>query len=327
MGIRWYIIKRLLNAIPVLFSVLVIAFFLVRLAPGDPAVLMAGEGATEEYLDLMREKYGLNDPIWIQFGRQMKNFLTGDWGKSWTFERPVLDVIIDRIPQTLLLVGVGLTLAIIFGIFLGLAAARVPYSLKDNLITFFSFLGFSLPVFWFAQILVLVFGIKLGWLPPFGLIDYGVNPESKLFWGWTYTKNILKHLILPATALATVFLATYTKLTRAGLLEVQRQNFIMAARAKGVPEDKILRKHGLRNALLPVITVAGIQFGVAIAGVVLTETVFAWPGVGRLLYDALLFRDYPLVMGTFVFVSLSVVFFNILADILYAWVDPRITYT
>jgi len=319
--------KRLINAIPVVFSVILIAFFLIRLAPGDPAVLMAGEGATTEYLELIRAKYGLDKPLRIQLAIQLKNYFTGNWGVSLTFNRPVIDVILERIPQTILLVGVGLTLAISFGIFLGLTAARAPYSLKDNLITFFYFLGFSLPVFWLAQILILVFGIHLRILPIFGIYDIGVKPLSPMFYGWTFTANVLKHLILPATALATVFLATYTKLTRAGLIEVQRMNFMLAARAKGVPEKELLRRHALRNALLPIITVAGIQFGVAISGVVLTETVFAWQGVGRLLYDALLFRDYPLVMGIFIFVSISVVIANLIADILYALVDPRIVYT
>lgn len=327
MAFRWYIMKRLINAIPVMFSVIIIAFFLIRLAPGDAAVLMAGEAASPQYIEMIRTKYGLDKPLGTQLVIQLKNFFTGDWGRSLTFERPVLDVILERLPQTLLLVGIGLILAIFFGIFLGLTAARTPYSLKDNLITFFSFLGYSIPVFWLAQVLILIFGIHLHILPISGIYDIGVKPFSRMFWGWTFTKNVLKHLIMPATALATVFIATYTKLTRTGLLEVQRTNFMLAARAKGVPEKDVLRQHALRNALLPVITVAGIQFGVAVSGVVLTETVFAWQGVGRLLYDAVLFRDYPLVMGIFVIVSFSVVIANLITDILYALVDPRITYT
>jgi len=309
-----------------MLAVIIIAFFLVRLAPGDPAVMMAGEAATPQYVELMREKYGLNKPILTQLGIQLQKIFTGDWGVSYTFNRPVLEVIFERLPQTLLLVGVGITISIFIGVLLGIAAARSPYSLKDNLITFGSLLGFSLPVFWFAQILILVFGIQLRLLPIGGIYDIGVRPISPLYWGWEFTGNVLKHLIMPVSALTTFFLATYTRLTRAGLLEVQRQNFMMAARAKGVPENKVLRLHGLRNALLPIITVAGIQFGLMVSGVVLTETVFAWPGIGRLLYDGLLFRDYPLIMGVFVFVSLTVVFANILADIVYALVDPRIVY-
>ena len=327
MGIRWYVAKRLINAVPVMLSVIIIAFLLVRLAPGDPALIMAGEAATPEYVEMIRQKYGLDKPFHEQLIIQLKNMFTGDWGLSLTFNRPVLEVIFERLPQTLLLVGIAITLSILLGVFLALVAARSPYSIKDNLITFFSLLGFSIPVFWFAQVLVLIFGIYLRLLPIAGIYDIGVKPLSRLFWGWEFITNVLKHVIMPVTALSTFFLATYIKLTRTGLLEVQRMNFMLAARAKGVPENELLRRHGLRNALLPIITVAGIQFGLMVAGVVLTETVFAWPGVGRLLIDAVMFRDYPLVMGVFVFVSFTVVIANLIADITYALVDPRITYT
>lgn len=316
-----YVIKRLLYFIPVVLSVITLSFLLIQLAPGDPAALMAGEGATPEYIENVRKEFGLDKPLHEQFIIYISHLLRGDWGFSLTYNRPVLNVIVERVPQTILLVGTGLTLAIALGMYLGIVSAKNPYSIKDNLITLFSLLFYSLPVFWLAQLLILFFGVYLRVFPAGGMYSIGAMHNAI-----SYLLDILWHLILPASALAAVFLAIYSRLTRAGLMEVMGMNFILAARAKGVPERDILYRHALRNALLPVVTMAGIQFGLMISGVVLTETVFAWPGVGRLLTEAVFYRDYPLIMGVFIFVSISVVVANIVTDIIYALIDPRITY-
>ncbi len=321
MSLRQYVARRLAYSLPVVLVVITISFLLLRLARGDPAALMAGEGASPEYVETLRREFGLDRPLHEQYFIYLFALFRGNWGFSLTYNRPVLEVISQRIPQTVLLVVTGLSLAIFVGVTLGIVAARSPHSAKDSAITSASLLFYSIPVFWLAQLFILVMGVYLRIFPIFGMYTIGLTPYS-LEWGL----DVIWHLILPATTLALAFLAVYARLTRAGLLEVLGMNFIVAARAKGVPEEQVIRKHALKSALLPVVTVAGIQFGLAVAGVVLTETVYAWPGIGRLLTEAVFFRDYPLIMGIFIIVSLSVVIANLVTDVIYAVIDPRITY-
>jgi len=319
LGVWSYIAKRAALSTVVVLTVALLAVVLVRLAPGDPAELLAGEGASVEYVKMIRAEYGLDRPLTEQLAIYFRNLLMGNLGFSISFSRPVIDVIMERVPQTLLLAGTAIFFAVVIGIVLGISAAKKPYSLRDGLINGISLTLFSIPVFWLGMVLIFGLSLRVRLFPTGGLFDVGVEgnlPNLVVNVGW--------HLVLPALTLCSYFLATYARLTRAGLLEALGMNYIVAARAKGVSEHDVLYRHALRNALLPVITIAGIQIGLMVGGVVLTEGVFSWPGVGSLLIMAVSYRDYPLVTGIFFITAISVAVSNLVADMVYAMVDPRI---
>lgn len=314
-----YVIRRAVFSVLVVVTVALIAFLLIHAAPGDPAQLLSGEAATREQIQAIRKAYGLDRPLTEQLVIYLGDLFTGNLGYSITYARPVVQVIMERVPQTLLLAGSAISLAIAVGIFLGLISAAKPYSARDRLITTFGLTLYSVPAFWLG--LVLIMGLAL-WIPLFptgGMFDIGVQSDLLHF-----TANLAWHLFLPLITLASVFLGTYVLLTRAGLLEALGMNYIVQARAKGVSERTILHRHALKNALLPVITVAGIELGLAIGGVILTEATFSWPGVGSLLIQAVSHRDYSLVTGIFLMTAISVSVANFVADMIYAWIDPRI---
>ena len=300
-----YIGRRLLMLIPVLLGVTFIVFSIMYMTPGDPAQLILGESAPPEAVAELRTDMGLDDPFIVQYGRFIMNAVQGDFGKSYTTKRDVFSEIFARFPNTLKLAGVGVALAIAIGIPVGIISATRQYSVLDNVSMIGALLGVSMPNFWLGLMLILFFSVNLGVLPSSG-------SESFL------------HIILPAVTLGTGSAAIITRMTRSSMLEVIRQDFIRTARAKGVAEKKVINKHALKNALIPVITVVGLQFGYLLGGAVLTETVFSWPGVGRLLVEAIRQKDTPTVLASVVFMATTFSFVNLLVDVLYAYVDPRI---
>ncbi len=316
-----YIVRRLLYFPPVVLAIVILVFFMVRMAPGDPMDLYAGEAADPEYREYARRFFGLDKPIHEQLIIYITNVFQGNLGLSYTYRQPVLTIIMNRIPATVLMVFTGLTIAVVVGISLGVIAAGKPYSIRDNVIMSSSIMAYSLPVFWIAQLLILVFALNLDLFPTIGSKSIGKELQ-----GLEYIADILWHLTLPAIALGMKFLALFARLTRVSVIEAMRQNFILTARAKGVKERDILFKHAFRNGIIPVVTVVGVQFGVMIAGVVLTESVFAWPGIGLLLTDAIFYRDYPVIIGIFLIVAISVVASSLIVDIIYTILDPRIKY-
>ena len=305
--------------------VLIIAtfnFVLVRAAPGDPAQVMAGQsGASDpKILADLRREYGLDQPYYVQLASYLKRIVTFDFGYSYRQRRPVLTLIGERLPATLLLTLTAFGLAVILGAGLGAMAGLVAGSAADSLFTVLSLVLYATPVFWLGLILVLLFSVTLGWLPAFGYetINARLSPTA-------HGLDVLKHLILPASSLAAVYLAIYARLMRSSIIDVAHQDFIKTARAKGLSGMRIVFGHMLRNALVPVVTVAGMQAGALIGGAVVVETVFAWPGLGRLTYDAVLQRDYPVLLGIFLILSIIVIAFNLVTDLLYRIIDPRMS--
>ena len=321
MGRLSYIGRRLIKGLFVLLAIVVLNFFLIRAAPGDPAQVMAGEaGAADEmFIEQLRERFGLDRPVHEQLFIYVKGIVTLDLGWSYRQNQSVSSLILHRLPATLLLTGSAFCIALLFGIVMGaLAAARVG-KWTDTLITALALVFYATPLFWIALMAILLFSVHLGWLPGFGMVSVGAG-----YSGLAYVGDIVTHLILPAVTLGLFYMAVYARMTRASMLEVMEMDYVKTAKAKGVAPSRITRRHVLRNALLPVITLAGIQAGQMIGGAVLTETVFAWPGIGRLMFDALLQRDYNLLLGIFFVSSAMVVLFNLITDLVYTFVDPRI---
>ncbi|MBZ4664364.1 MAG: hypothetical protein JG776_2082 [Caloramator sp.] len=302
---RKYITRRLLMLIPVILGVTFIVFSIMYMTPGDPAQMILGESAPESAVKALREQMGLNDPFLVQYGRFIKNAVMGDFGRSYSTKREVFTEIFARFPATLQLASVGVLLAVLIGIPVGIISATKQYSLFDSVSMILALLGVSMPNFWQGLMFILLFSVTLGWLPSGG---YGS----------------FKHFILPALTLGTSTAAVIARMTRSSMLEVIRQDYIRTARAKGVEEKKVILKHALKNALIPIITVVGLQFGALLGGAVLTETVFSWPGIGRLLVDAIKQKDTPMVQATVVFIAVTFSIVNLAVDILYAYVDPRI---
>lgn len=300
-----YILRRLLLLIPVILGVTFIVFTIMYFTPGDPAQLILGESAQPEAIEALREEMGLNDSFIEQYFRFVTNAVKGDFGRSYTTKRVVFDEILTRFPTTLKLTVVGVALAVIIGIPVGIISATRQYSLMDSVSMIAALLGVSMPNFWLGLMLILVFSVGLGVLPSSGLSDW-------------------KSMILPAITLGTSAAAIVTRMTRSSMLEVIRQDYIRTARAKGVAEKKVINKHALKNALIPVITVIGLQFGYLLGGAVLTESVFSISGIGRLLVEAIRQKDTPTVLGTVVFMATTFSIVNLFVDILYAYVDPRI---
>lgn len=305
-----YVLKRLVMMIPVLIGVTFVVFFILALTPGDPAKMILGEQATQESIDALREEMGLDDPILVRYGRYMLGVLKGDLGKSWKNQLPVAPQILERFPNTVILAFAAMIIAILIGIPIGILSAQKQYSFLDNICTVVGLIGVSMPNFWQGLLFVMLFSLKLGWLPSSGMGE-GFVP-------------LLKSLILPAITLGSGSAATILRMTRSSMLEVKRQEYIDTARSKGLKESKIVTKHILKNSLVPIITVTGLQFGTLLGGAALAETIFSWPGLGRFMVDSIKTKDMPLVLGSVLFLAVMYSIVNLLVDILYAYVDPRI---
>lgn len=317
-----YLLQRLLSLVPLLLGAVTIVFVLVHMAPGNPVDYIIGEsGADKEMIARLTAEMGLDRPLYVQLLRYLGQVATGNLGYSFVSNMPVLELILDRLPATLLLMASQLVFSISLGVGLGVLSARRPNSLLDNSITVFSLASFAVPVFWLGQLLILGFGYYLDWLPIQGMVNLRAG-----YTGFDLVLDVAHHMVLPVLTLTLYNLALILRLTRGSMLEVVGQEYVKVARAKGLSENTVMIKHALRNALLPVVTVIGLEFRALIAGAVLTETVFAWPGLGRLTFDAIHARDYPLLMGMFIFISILVAVGNLVTDLLYALLDPRIRY-
>ncbi len=321
MGSMGYIARRLFYGVILLVGVLVLNFFLIHAAPGDPAETIAGEmgGATAKMLAEIRAGYGLDKPLLTQLGIYLDHVAHGNLGMSYYFNQPVISLIAQRVGPTLLLVLAAQVVAVTAGVAMGVFAARKPDGLLSALVTVVSIIGYAAPVFWTGIMLIILFASVWPVFPVDGMTS------ARLSGGYfAYIGDVLHHLVLPAFTLAIIFLAQYSRLSRASMLDVLGADYIRTARAKGLSERKVVYKHALRNAVLPIITVAGIQFGNLISGALLVESVFNWPGMGRLAFDAVLRRDYPTLLGILFFAALMVVVANLLTDLSYRFADPRI---
>lgn len=317
-----YIFKRVAYGLILMLFVVVLNFLLIRLAPGDPAVVIAGEmgGATEEMLEQIREEYGLNKPVLTQLAIYIGNVASGNLGESFFFNKPVAELISQRIGPTILLVIVAQLLSIFLGVFLGVLAARKANGLMSAFVSVFATVGYAVPVFWTGIMLIILFASVLPIFPVEGMQSVRLRDAP-----WhVQVLDVAHHLVLPAFTLAVIYLAQYARLSRASMLEVLGSDYIRTARAKGASERTVLFHHALRNAALPILTVAGLQFGNLISGALLVETVFNWPGMGRLAFDSILRRDYPTIMGVLFFASAMVVVANLLTDLSYRLADPRL---
>ncbi|MCY1256912.1 Dipeptide transport system permease protein DppB [compost metagenome] len=313
--------RRLLQPLGVVTAMSVVNFFLLRLAPGDAAQVLAGEAgaATPEYVAALRAQFGLDQPLWVQLGRYLWHLAHLDLGYSFRQGMPVLDLIVQRLPATLLLMGASIAFAVVVGAALGVLAAMRAGRLLDSLISIAALLCFATPLFWIGLMLVLVFSVWLDWLPVGGMFTV----ESGLT-GWAYALDVARHLVLPAVTLGLFYMAVYVRLMRASMIDVRRQDFVRTAVAKGAPQHRVLTRHVLRNALLPLVTMVGVQASSVIGGAVVVETVFSWPGLGRTAFDALYQRDYNLLLGILLCSSVVVILVNGIVDLVYARVDPRI---
>jgi ABC-type dipeptide/oligopeptide/nickel transport system permease component len=302
-----FIVRRLLLAIPTLVGVLIVAFLLLYVAPGDPVMAMVGERADEETIARLRRELRLDEPIYKQFGHYVGGVVRGDLGRSYITNRPIQQDIRERFPKTLQLAGAAMLLAAVVGITLGILSAWRPGGLIDRFALGLAYLGVSFPVFWVGLLLILLFAVTLRWLPPSG------------FGGWEY-------LILPALALGMRSIAFLARMTRSAMLEALGSDFVRTARAKGLTERTVIARHALRNALIPIITVLGLDFGSYLTGSILTETIFSWPGLGRYVVNAIARRDLPAIQGSVLFLSAVFVMVNLITDLAYAKADPRVSY-
>ncbi|OGP74044.1 MAG: peptide ABC transporter permease [Deltaproteobacteria bacterium RBG_16_49_23] len=302
-----YILKRLLSTLPVLLGISLLLFFMLRMLPGDPAQVLAGQMASPEDIKNIRQQLGLDKPIFVQYGIFLSRLAKLDLGRSARTQNPVIKEIWARLPNTVLLAVTAITLACLFGIPAGIISAVRPYTWIDYLFTSMALFGISMPVFWLGLMLIVIFSLVLHWLPAGGIGSW-------------------KHVILPSFTLAAFVVAFITRITRASMIETLSQDYTTTARSKGLKEQVVIVKHALKNALIPIITVVGLQFGLLLGGAVLTETVFAWPGLGRLIVDSILARDYPVIQGTILIFGLLYILVNLVVDLLYAYIDPRIRY-
>jgi ABC-type dipeptide/oligopeptide/nickel transport system permease component len=302
-----FIVRRLLLSIPTLLGVLVVAFLLLYVAPGDPVQAMVGERADEETIARLRQELRLDDPLPIQFGHYIAGIAKGDLGRSYITNRPIKRDIIERFPKTLQLAGAAMLLATICGVTLGVFSALNPGGPIDRIGLGIAYLGISFPVYWVGLLLILLFAVTLHWLPPSG------------FGG-------VRYLVLPAIALGMRSIAFLARMTRSAMLDALSADFVRTARAKGLPERLVVGRHALRNALIPIITVLGLDFGAYLTGSILTETIFSWPGLGRYVVNAIARRDLPAIQGSVLFLSAVFVLVNLITDVAYAKADPRVTY-
>lgn len=316
-----YVFRRLLQAIPVVLGVVALNFLLLQLAPGDAATVLAGEagGAPAEYVQALRQRFGLDKPVPVQLALYVKNILALDLGYSFRNQSPVLPLILARLSATLLLMGTTLVLSLGIGVLLGLMAAVWVRSWKDHVISVVAIIAYAMPLFWIGLMLILLFAIKLDWLPTSGMED-----AAAFYEGWERVVDTARHLILPAVTLSLFYMAFYARLMRATMLEQRGLDYVTTARAKGLTERQITLRHVVRNALMPVVTVAGVQVGGLLGGSVVVESVFAWPGLGQLAFQALFARDLNLLLGIFFISSCLVVGINIVVDVVYVLLDPRV---
>jgi peptide/nickel transport system permease protein len=322
MGLAWYVVKKLLQGIPMVVAVVILCFVLIKIAPGDPINMMSsGYDPTPEMRAKLEAQWGLDKPVLIQLVTYIEHMLTGDFGYSYFAGKSVGAVIMERIPATLILMFSAIIFSSFFGILAGVLSSRKMYSFTDSAIISISLIGYSAPLFWVGQILILVFSITLGVLPVSGM-----RSMREQLTGFAAFFDICKHLILPGLTLSFWFMALLIRITRAKMAEVLQADFIKTARAKGLHERKVTIRHALRNAMAPIVTVLGLEFSVIFMGAVVVETVFGWPGTGRLMFDSVMCRDYPMITGMFFVISVSVILVNILVDIIYAIIDPRIRY-
>ncbi len=353
-----YITRRVLVSIPVLFGILLVTFVLARLIPGEPCRAILGEKATQEVCDRFTREHGLDRPIYVQFGLYMTRIVQGDFGNSIRFSRPVSQIMVERLPMTIELAVGGLILAIIVGVPLGILSAMRHNTGTDVATMIFANIGISMPVFWLGLMLAYVFALLLKgtwlWLPPSGRLSAGLT-STPFFevWGWHVVagtgkakflefianhfvfnsiitgdwkvlKDALRHLVLPVVALSTIPMAIIARMTRSSLLEVLGRDYVRTARAKGARERRVVARHALRNALLPVVTILGLQMGALLGGAVLTETVFGLAGVGRMLFEAITARDYPIIQAFTVVIAVAYMLINLVVDVSYGFLDPRI---
>lgn len=349
-----FITRRLLLAIPVLFGIMVVTFTLARLIPGDPCRSILGEKATAETCERFAENKGLNDPIPVQLGIYIADIAQGDFGESIRFSRPVTQILVERLPMTIELSVTAMVIAMLVGVPLGVLSAMKHNTSVDVGTMMFANIGVSMPVFWLGLMLIYLFAAQLGWLPPSGRLTAGtLSIPFYEAWGWTITEDTftfrvvefisnhfifnsiitgewsvmwdaIRHLILPAVALSTIPMAIIARMTRSSLLDVLGREYVRTARAKGASERSVIGKHALRNALLPVVTIAGLQTGALLSGAVLTETVFGLAGAGTMLFEAITARDFPIIQGFTVIIAAGYVVINLIVDISYAYLDPRI---
>jgi peptide/nickel transport system permease protein len=324
-----------LQIIPVLLGVSIVVFFMVRAIPGDPAQLLLGQQATEEQVQQVRQNMGLDKPVIVQYGIFLADALRGDLGTSIVTGRPVTTELLARLPATLELTSFAMLVAILVGVPVGVISAVKQYSLLDKFTSVLALMGLSMPIFWLAMILIVIFFVNLGWLPFPGRLSTGyavtsitglVLVDSLLTLNFAAFWDGLKHLILPAIALGTIPMAVIMRMTRSSMLEVMGEDYVRTARAKGVVPWRVIFKHALRNAMLPTVTVIGLQAGLLMGGAVITETIFSWPGVGQIAYDSVNRRDYAMIQGVVLYGATLFVLVNLVVDVLYAVLDPRVRY-
>jgi peptide/nickel transport system permease protein len=318
---RRYVLRRLLQVLPAVASILIVTFAVVHAAPGDPVVAVAGESGDQAYYDFMRAKFGLDRPLPAQFLTYSHDVLRGDLGVSFVQGERVSTLIRERVPATLLLMGSALLLSTVGGIALGALAARRPFGPFDLSVSTLALVGYALPVFWLAQLAMLTIAFRTGWFPIQGMTTARASYTGLAHWG-----DVARHLVLPAFVLAASEVALVSRIARTGILNEMSRDYVRTAQSKGLSESRALVRHALRNALLPVVTVVGSRIGFLFSGAVLVETVFGWPGLGRLVLSAAQTRDHPVLLGMVLLVAFSLVLANLVTDLVYARVDPRIRY-
>lgn len=317
-----YVGRRLVRSLFVIVGIMLVAFFLVRLPAGDAVDFLVGDQAVSpEYVAEMRRQLGLDLPLFQQFFIYAKQLVQFDLGFSFRQQEPVIDLVLERMPATMLMAGVVMVFSLITGITLGILAARRVGQWPDSVVSALALLGYATPNFWLGLMLVLVFAVWFPILPPYGMRTIGAG-----YSGWAYVLDVSSHLVLPTLALGTHYMGVFARVTRASMIEVADMDFVKAARAKGITEGQVMWRHVLRNAQLSIVSYTGLQAGGLISGTVLIETVFAWPGIGRLAYDSIISRDYTVLLGTFFVTSILVILINLITDIAYTFVDPRIEF-
>lgn len=310
------IVQRLLQLIPILFIVATIVFVITRIIPGNPAATILGPQAPKEAVEALTVELGLDKSLPVQYVNYIGGIVKGDFGKSYHYNQPVMSLILERFPNTVILTVISLLIATLVAIPIGILSATRQYSIFDYIAMVFALVGVSMPIFWLGLMLVLVFSVNLGWLPSFGMGSF----ENGLW-------DVVSHLILPCICLATIPAATFARITRSSMLEVLGQDYMKALKAKGLKDRAVIWRHGLKNALPPIVTVMGLQISVSLAGAILTETIFSWPGMGRMIFDAIENRDYALIQGTVLFIAFIFVFVNLIVDVVYLTINPKIDYS
>ena len=328
-----FFLRRLASLAGTVLGISVLVFGMVHMIPGDPAETMLGERASEQAVEELRRELGLDQPIYVQYGRFMGRLVQGDLGRALKTNEKITTEIVERFPATVELALTAMTFAVIIGMLAGIVSATRQYSVFDYGSMVFSLVGVSMPIFWLGLVLMIVFSVNLGWLPLSGRLSYDVEItrvtglyliDSLLAWDWRAFRDVLWHLVMPAFTLSTIPMAIIARITRSSMLEVLRQDYIRTAKAKGLSNWRVHYKHALRNALIPVVTVIGLQFGILLGGAILTETIFAWPGIGRWILNAVYARDFNALQGGTMLIATTFVVINMLVDVLYAWINPRI---